>query len=331
MVSAATGSGDALYLYAIAPRSACANIRGNLGDSVHLVQGEAFAAIVRPTAEVSFAGRDRQDLARLLLAHQQVVEGIMAQMPVLPVKFATVAPDRASVERCLASGEAEFAKTFVRLAGKTQFEILVTWGLDQVFAQIARSPEVIRLKQEMARPVELGAAVKGLFDERRGEVAEGLSAALRAIATDVVDNALMDDRMVLNLALLIDAAKAGALDDCLEELDAAHDGMLNFRCVGPLPPYSFGTVEASFLDAGQLSWARGVLELGEDLDVAAVRNAYRRLARKLHPDVAGEAADQGGMTNLHNAYQTLCAFAEANGPVHVSVSRQELRTEGSVL
>lgn len=325
MVSEANTATDPLYLFGIVPLSACAGLRGNLGNGVRLIRRGPFAAIVRRSAETSFAGRDRQDLARLLLAHQQVVESIMGRAPVLPVKFATVAPDQASVERCLASGAAKFAETFERLAGKIQFEILVTWDLDQVFAEIAQSPEVIELKRELAPSVKLGTAVKTLLDQRRAEVSSGLSAALRAIARDAIDNALMDDRMVLNLALLIDDGQASALDHCLEALDEAHGGRLNFRCVGPLPPYSFATVEVSFLDADKVSWARRVLELDEEADAAELRTAYRKLAWQTHPDVAGEATDSSGMTTLQDAYHTLCAFAEANGPVQVSVCRQELR------
>lgn len=329
MLSATPENANPLYLYAIVPVSACADIEGALDEGMRLVRGEDHAAVVRPTAGPAFAGRSRQDLARLLLAHQQVTETIMARAPVLPVKFATVAPDQASVEHCLASGNADFAESFARLAGKCQFEILVTWDPGQVLAQIARTTEVARLKRELATPVALGAAVKGLFDQQRAEVAEGLVTTLRMVAADMAGNALMDDRMVLNLALLIDADNTDTLDDCLEVLDALHDGQLNFRCVGPLPPHSFGTVEASFLDSGQISWARGVLELDEGADTAELRSAYHRLAKRLHPDAADGAADGGGMTNLHHAYQMLRAFVDASGPVQVSVVRQGLRPDGT--
>lgn len=327
-MSAENELGNAFYLYAIVPRDACASIRGDLGDEVRLVDGGGvFGAVVRPTAATSFVGRDRRHLARLLLAHQQVVENIMAHGPVLPVKFATIAPDEESVERCLKSGGAAFAEAFARLAGKIQYEILVTWDLDQVLAEIARSPEVISMKQVMATPVELGTAVKNLLERRRCDIAGEISEALRAIAEDFVDNALMNDRMVLNIALLIDEEKLGALDDCLETLDASRDGKLGFRCVGPLPPYSFATVEASFLDKGRVSHARDLLELDENADAVAVHDAYRRLARMYHPDVAGEGGGDDRMAILHDAYRTLRAVAEASGPVQVAVRRQELKVE----
>lgn len=320
-----------LYLYAVVPAGPGVDRLENLGDGFELVPQGPFVAVARSTTEASFAGRGRQDLARLLLSHQQTIESIMEVAPVLPVRFATVAPDRESVERCLSNGAAEFAEALERLAGTTQFEILVTWDLDRVFADIAGSSEVARLKSELvvngqldqAASVKLGAAVKGLLDQRRGEVSRELSGALRAIAIDASENTLMDDRMVLNLALLIDGDRAGALDRCLEGLDAAYDSKLNFRCVGPLPPHSFATVEVSFLDAGKISWACDVLELDDVADAEDVRAAYRQRAKQAHPDLAGEQAGEDGMIMLHDAYKTLCAYVEAGGPVRVCVRRQE--------
>jgi hypothetical protein len=325
-----------VYLYAIIQAGGGADNPQELDDGLQLITQGPFAAVARTTAEASFAGRGRQELARLLLSHQQTIESVMARAPVLPVKFATVAPDRESVERCLASGAAKFAEAFGRLAGRTQFEVLVTWDLDKVFTEIARSAEVVRLKSELAATgqvdraasVKLGTAVKGLLDERRDAVSEKLSGELRGIAIDAIDNALMDDRMVLNLALLIGRSQAAALDRCLEALDGAYDGKLNFRCVGPLPPHSFATVEVSFLDAGKVSWARGVLELDEVADAEDVRAAYRRLAKRVHPDLRGEQASGNGMNVLHDAYKTLCAYVETGGPVLVSVCRQETRVAG---
>lgn len=336
-----TGGSEALYLYAIVPvDDDCGDIMGaarDLPNGIQLIGKGKWAAAVGDSAEGDLRGRDRRELARLLLAHQKVVERIMAVLPVLPVKFGTLAPDRASVERCLEGGSGEFAAAFESLKGKAQFEILATWDLDTVFAEIATDPAVMRLKAELVAAAgnpdreaaaRLGRLVKRNLERRRGELGETLSGALRQAATDGVASPLMDDRMVLNLALLVDADRTDALDRCLEAVDAAHEGRLNFRCVGPLPPYSFAMVEITFLDDEEIARARNVLQLESVRSREQVRAAYRRLAKKAHPDAAADRTHGDDMTALHDAYKTLASFADAGGPVMVSVRRQEAAGAG---
>ena len=330
---AIAGSQDALYLYAIVPNPGPDMATMDFGPGIALIEGTQFAAVVGPAADIPAVRRDRAQLARMLLAHQQLVERIMPSLPVLPVEFATIAANRGRIEHCLENGAAVFAKSFAALRGKTQFEILVTWNLEAVFAQIALDPKVVDFKKALpAAPngvpseeagLQLGMLVKRIFEQRRADLGQRLRQELQKVAVDAVENALMDDSMVLNLAVLIDAEAGDALDACLETLDAAHDGRLNFRCVGPLPPHSFATVEVSFLEDGEIARAREVLALETVGDAEMLRDAYRRRAKQIHPDgVAGGAGGQD-IGALKHAYETLSSYVEAGGPVVVAVRRQE--------
>ncbi len=321
----------ARYLYAIVPSLDDGGLPGPLGDDVYLIHGGQFAAVVKDATENSYVRRDRQELVRLLLAHQQVIEQVMAWVPVLPVKFATTVPDGESVLRCLESGAAAFANAFAKVRGKTQFEVLVTWDLEAVFAEIASDPEVIRLKAlsvddgacDLEASARLGALVKRTLDQRREELGKTILDSLRETAVDAIDNALMDDRMVLNLALLIEDDRIAAFDHCLATLDAVHGGKLTFRCVGPLPPHSFATVEVSFLDPGEVVRARKVLELDAVLDAETVRAAYRRLAKHVHPDTSADHENGERIIQIREAFTTLSSYLEAGGPVVVAVGGKE--------
>lgn len=339
MTSTPRGNGAAapLYLYAI--------VRGQrLGDAVRAVncfragiraieRGE-FAAVVSDWTDGSLKGRSRETLVPLLLAHQEIIDRIMAFAPVLPVKFGTVAPDRQAVERCLEIGGGEFKAAFDRLDVRAQYEIVVTWDLDTAFREIAEEEAVVQLKAVLPAAgespgrdgrVELGQLVKQSLERRREELGARLSRALQAVAIDSVANPLMDDRMVLNQALLVRADHTEALDRCIEALDAEAGGRLVFRCVGPLPPYSFATVEVTFLDKEAIERARCELQLERVRSTEDVQSAYRRRAKRVHPDLTGTAeADDRAMALLNDAYKTLWAYAEAGGPVIVSVRRQAL-------
>jgi hypothetical protein len=75
------------------------------------------------------------------------------------------------------------------------------------------------------------------------------------------------------------------LDDAVREQDHCYNGALNFRCIGPLPAYSFATLEAKQLTPQEVQRARQLLQLPERASLRQVKAGYHRLARKFHPDL----------------------------------------------
>ena len=193
--------------------------------------------------------------------------------------------------------------------------------------------------------VELVQLVKKSIDRRRELCRSRILAVLRPMAADVVENALMDDRMVANLALLLPEGAGTDFDQRLAQLDQEHDGRLNFRSVGPLPPYSFATVEVALPSFYAIDRARRTLSLGDTAGRAEIKSAYRRLIQTVHPDLTpAPSADAAEAADLTAAYRMLMSYAEAlpaaagmsvdsgcrfdrpavEGSILVAVRRQEL-------
>ena len=329
-----------LYVCAIvAERVSCSALIQCANDApgeIQLIGQGDFTAVVMVPENDQLVSPDRKELVQQLLVHQQLIEKFMEIAPVLPVKFATLAPNRESVELGLEVGREKFSAAFNRLSGKVQFEVIVTWDVDEVFAEIAKEPAVVKLKADLAAMPEsygtvsleqLGKLVKETLELRRAEIGKILLDALVLVGVDNVVNPILDDSIILNLALLVDAKSADAFDRCLDELDSAYHGALTLRCVGPLPPHSFATVEITYLEPAKVAQACDVLELDVARSTEEVRSAYHRLAKKSHPDIApdvgvGETASLS-MTVLNDAYKTLLSFVGAGGSVVVSVQRQE--------
>src|SRR5262249_15406602 len=76
-----------------------------------------------------------------------------------------------------------------------------------------------------------------------------ISHALRAVAVDAIASPVAADRVVLHLVLLLKIDALGEVDRCLETLDAAYGARLCFRCVGPMPPANFATLEIERLES----------------------------------------------------------------------------------
>ena len=96
---------------------------------------------------------------------------------------------------------------------------------------------------------------------------------------------LMDDKMVLNCAFLTGKAQQEEFYARVESLDKELAGKLNFRCIGPLPPYSFYTLEIKKMDFQELEWARSKLGLSSPVATKnEIKKAYHRAAVSWHPD-----------------------------------------------
>ena len=154
--------------------------------------------------------------------------------------------------------------------------------------------------------------VQASLGRRRSSLHDYLLHSLGKVALDLVLNPPMDDSMVANVALLIDEAGQEALDRQLELLDEEFEGQLTLRCVGPLPPYSFATVEVEVPSFEAIDEARRSLGLGEAATPGEIRRAYHRLAGTAHPDHnPDDPQAEARMTELAQAYALLSIYAES--------------------
>jgi len=312
---------DPRYVYGITLTSDLSLDIAGVGDGddmVYVVAQDGLSALVSATSRADFRGMGRQEAVGYLVAHQQVVERVMQQVTVLPVKFGTVLPNEMAVRRLLEQGGPIFQRMLVEMAGRVQMEVVVTWDLAAVFREISEEPAVVQLKARAASPipeemlaqrVAVGQLVKSLLDQRRQALLGYLLHHLKDAVLDVVANPLMDDSMVLNVALLVEGTARAKLDERLADLDEQMRGSLHFRCVGPLPPYSFATVEIQMPGFVDIDAARKSLSLGETTSSDALKSAYYRLASQFHPDVNPHPEAKHRMEELAQAYQLLTSFA----------------------
>ena len=315
----------ATYLYAIIPTGdeVIFDVAGldDDHDEVYTVPHRDIAAVVSASPLADYRGLKRNEAVRYLVAHQRVIETVMQAFPLLPVSFGTVLPDEARVRRLLAQGDPLFRPALERFADRVQMEVVVLWDLQKVFHEIGQEECIVQLKAQVeGRPPEdttvervaIGQMVHAVLEERRHALQSHLIPPLQEVALDLVTNPLMDDHMVANVALLLDEAGREALDRRLEALDEEFEGQLQFRCVGPLPPYSFTTVEVQVPSFEAVDEARRRLGLGEAATPGEIKRAYHRLAGQLHPDLNPEDPEaETRMAELTRAYSLLTTYANS--------------------
>jgi hypothetical protein len=334
------------YIYGIIPTGEHGHFRpaGPVGDiQVEAIPSRGLACVVRDYAGPAFADLTREMLVRHLLAHQAVCERVMERYTILPAKLGTVLEGEEEMEAVLQQGYTRLSRALAQMGGKREFEVAATWHLSEVFQEIGQEEEVRRFKERAARSPAgetleeralLGKLVKDSLERRRDHYRHPIVDYLKDLAVDFQENPLLRDELVLNMALLVQRSAEEELTRRVHQLDQRFHDQINFRIIGPLPPYSFSTVEVTRPALEELEEARLMLGLGTEVCVAEVRRAYRKLVAVSHPDVNREDPDAAEKVNrLTQAAALLtgyCRGQDGTGPeadrLPVSLSPERVAT-----
>lgn len=292
----------------------------NNAGPVRIVLHDGLGCVISEYDGEAFGALPRQDLVKLLFAHQQVVEHVMQGRTVLPVKFGTTLESHKEVRDLLAQANHDLGKALDLMRDKVEVEVAATWDIKRVLQEVGQEEEVVRAREDVAAKgsptlddkVRLGQVVKTCLDRRRDAYRERMLEFLRPLAVDVAPNAMVSDEMVMNVAFLVEQARQQEFDERVRVLDSHFDNQVTFRVIGPLPPYSFSTVEVTRLSEAQVEEARQELELPAVFAEAEVRQSYRRLAAREQRKVQrGAKASADGLARVRQASEILLAWCRA--------------------
>jgi hypothetical protein len=291
---------------------------------VYTIPYSDISAVVSDSKKLDFSHTPKDVLAKLLLWHQQVIEKIMRGYAIIPMRLGTFNDNQEQVSEILAKGYRTIKDIFERIKYSIEIDVAVTLNDFNSFLQeISHGREIEQLKQSLLSNKEgvtkddqmkFGILVKKYLDETKGKYAGQIQSALGAQAQNFKAHDLMDDKMVFNTAFLIDKSKQKDFEREVDRLNYQFEEKLNFRCVGPLPPYSFYTLEvikAHFVD---VDWARKQLGITDDFITATdIKKAHRRVALSCHPD---KNPDTQGIEKKFNdmtrAYRILLDYYRAS-------------------
>jgi hypothetical protein len=165
-----------------------------------------------------------------LWVHERVVERMMADRAVLPMRFGTKLPDDEAVQDVLTARQAEFLATLDRVRGRIEVGVR------------AMQPHGA---EPLPEPVA-GLAMTGreyveakLRNGRRAErEITAVHEPLATLAVEVRRRRTETPEEVLRASYLIETANLARFRSTVERLQRAHHE-LAILCTGPWPPYSF--------------------------------------------------------------------------------------------
>lgn len=286
---------------------------------VYTIPFEGVSAVVSNLPREGFDDLPKETLLRNLTVYQSVIEKVMADHPIIPVKFGSLLDGKAAVERILKLGNETILKSLKEMESKIELDVMALWpDLDVIMSEIGESEEIKALKENAAETsendilemrIKAGKQVKVLLDQKRESIRSVIMPPLLDMAEKHLVHSLLDDRMIMNAAFLIKKKDASRLEGVVAGLDQHFEDRINFRIIGPLPPYSFRTFEIKTADPEQLDNARKILQLEEETTQKEIRDHYWRLTKKFHPDkFPGDTEAQKRYEKISRAYKLVTEY-----------------------
>lgn len=311
------------YIYGIMNSNFESQIK-DFDPGVYAISYQDISAVVSDSEIVDYTRIPQDAVARLLIKHQKVIERIMGlEYTVIPMRLGTFVMDEAEVRDVLSKGYGLVKEIFQKINHKIEIDVVCTWSdFNLAIKEAGEENEVKEFKEKLLvnskevtidDQMKIGAMLKEALDERRKKNALRIQDALKTISDDYKQHELMDDKMVLNSAFLINKVRQKEFYAKIEDLNNEFTEKLNFRCVGPLPTYSFYTLEIKNMRFSEVDWARKRLGiLNNSINRDDIKKAYRAQALTSHPDKNIDKTEmEKEFDEIKKSYDILLDFAQA--------------------
>ena len=218
---------------------------GGRGDIVSTICYQGLGMVISNTPMTKYVLSKEN-----LTTHTKVIEEVMKDYTVLPVRFCTIAANTEEIYSLLGKRHTEFKSLLRDMDNKVEMGLKAIWkDMDKIFAEIAEENKNIKkLKSKMVGTrhavslqdrIEVGKLVQSALKVKKDSEADTIIAPLRRVAFDFKLNETNTDSMLLNATFLIDRGREREFDNLVKELDKKYGDRMDFRYVGPVPPYNF--------------------------------------------------------------------------------------------
>jgi len=319
-------SDQGLYVHAIIPNYYPAEKFRELGNfNITFIPYEKISAIVSKNNVVDYKQLEAKALARLLVEHQKKIESMMNAgiNTIIPMKLGTVVNDAAEMIKILEKGYDLIINVMENIGNLIEMEIIATWAdFNQVLLDISANPQIIELKTKIGSgrkvtqsdQLSAGYLVKKILDVSAKEHTSRIIEALGSICKSYRQHEIVDDHMVCNTAFLLNQNKRDLFEMTLDKLDSEMNGKINFKLVGPLPCYSFYTLEVKELHYSEIEEAKKELGLSSLTSERNVKQAYLDKVKLVHPDRNGNNDSAAVFNKINRAYRTMLDYITAVKP-----------------
>ena len=240
---------DRQYLYAIVATNEEKSFGpigiGDEGNEVYTVCYRDIGAVI------SLSPVFKYSVSRVnTMAHQKVMEAVMKQYAMLPVRFGTVGEGIGLIrEKLLKARYQELKESLSYMRDKIELGLkALCKDMKPVFQEIVEThSEIARLRDRLAKrrggvqrdQVRLGEMVKKALEAWKRQEEQAILNPLEGLWVERKLNNAFGDQMITNAAFLVETKKEATFDLAVEKVTAMYDGKMKLKYVGPIPPCNF--------------------------------------------------------------------------------------------
>lgn len=195
-------------------------------------------------------------LERVARAHEAVLEHVMRETPLVPLRICTLYEDGQGVRRMLEKERTVLAKALTSVTGRQEWGVKLIVDPERLLAHAHESSDVASMSAELDGTTEAGAyMLRRRLERHMREVADGIAeevvldvrGRLESSGFDFVtrppqnpDLSRHEGEMLINAACLVDEAGLERLRDLTASVGEAYSALgARVELTGPWPPYNF--------------------------------------------------------------------------------------------
>ncbi len=327
-----------IYIYGFVPNNCIETIKKVLLESgIYSFEYNDITALVSDTENEKIEYMNREELAHLLVDHQQKIEKIMSIgcSKIIPMQLGTIVSSGNDVIKIIKNGKNILNETFEIIDGVEEIDLVAVWSdFTQLIQQISDTPQIRTLRETIARKetvdqsdsISIGKMIKEKIDNKNNKVNLDVVNSLMPFCLNAKKHDTMNDEMPVNYAFLVKKENRDLFMQKVDDLDSKYADKLNFKIVGPLPCYSFYTIESKMIKKSDIENAKKILGidiLNPDYDL---KKAYRIKASLTHPDKksADSDNDTDSFIETNNAYKLLLDYSSIIKQSPENISKEPL-------
>jgi hypothetical protein len=177
--------------------------------------------------------------------------------------------------------------------------------------------------------MEAGRLIQEKLKEKNARIELDILDWLSALSIDIKTHDISNDHIIFNSAFLVHKNNLEEFEMLVDKLDEEYSGLLIFKLKGPVPCYSFYSIEVLQLDPENVAQAHADLGLREETSESEIKRAYLGKTKHFHSNENEENVDEESFNRITKAYHTLMDYSyaarQATKEKYISLKKEKVK------